>query len=117
MGMSENDTRLALTGEFSSRLESVPRISPWPVIIILMILGGVLAFLAEFLPKTVEVTGLGILLILLPAIGWILDSRNTYVGRWFTVIVLVVMVVLADGWLHLPGSHRRSLSKGDRRCR
>jgi len=88
----------------TSSLETAPRVSPKLVIATLAISGWVLAFLSEFLPDSVNVAGLAMLVLALSIIAWALESRNTRVGRWFTIIVLAVVVLLVNAWLRLPGS-------------
>lgn len=79
-------------------------ISPKIVIVTLVALSWVLGFLSEFLSEPAKVTGLAMLTAALSIVAWALESRDTRVGRWFTVVVLATLVLLAHGWLHLPGA-------------
>jgi signal transduction histidine kinase/CheY-like chemotaxis protein len=79
-------------------------ISPKIVIAALLALGWVLGFLSEFLSEPTRVTGLAMLAAALSVIAWALEDRNTLVGRWFTVVASAVLILLAYGWLYLPGA-------------
>jgi signal transduction histidine kinase/DNA-binding response OmpR family regulator len=79
------------------------RISPKTVIVTLVALSWVLGFLSEFLPEPVKVAGLAMLIAALSMIAWAVESLNTRVGRWFLVVALVVLVLLAHAWLRMPG--------------
>lgn len=93
--------------ERASDFESDLRTSPKVVIGALAVAGWLLAVMAYFCPWTsqrAEVTGLALLLLGLSAIAWFLGGGSSLVGRWFTVVALTVMVLLAHVWLRLPGS-------------
>ena len=84
--------------------QTAHRVSPRLAISLVGISGWVLAILSEFLPAPGRVAGLAILAVALAVIAWLLESRNTRVGRWFTVVMLAVLVLLAARWLRLEGA-------------
>jgi signal transduction histidine kinase/CheY-like chemotaxis protein len=88
--------------------ESELRISPRPVLAVLVILGGMLYLAAEVLAhswQTVDQTlTLFLFLSALSGIGWVLIGWRPMLGRWFTVLALAAAVHLGGWWLHTPGS-------------
>jgi signal transduction histidine kinase/CheY-like chemotaxis protein len=89
-------------------LESELRISPRPVLAVLVVLGVGLYFAAEMLlfpRETVEqAISLFLLLSALSVAGWILVDWNPMLGRWFTILALATAVHLGGWWLQIPGS-------------
>jgi signal transduction histidine kinase/CheY-like chemotaxis protein len=88
--------------------ESELRISPRPVLTVLVVLGGMLYLAAEMLScpwRTVDQTlTLFLFLSALSGIGWMLIGWRPTLGRWFTVLALVAAVHLGGWWLRAPGS-------------
>lgn len=92
--------------ESTSSLESELRISHKPVIAILVVIGLVLVFVGDPQPDPTyrsRVLYLAVFRYGASAIAWLLDSWNSWVGRWFTITMLVVMVCLGNSWLAAPG--------------
>jgi signal transduction histidine kinase len=89
-------------------LESELRISPRPVLAVLVILGVGFYFAAEMLSLPWETVEQGISLFLLlstlSVIGSILVGWRPVLGRWFAILALVVAVHLGGWWLYIPGS-------------
>jgi len=85
------------------RFEDDLRISPRPILAI--VLAG--ALLASIWP---EITGdpertLNFTALLFGALAlvWLLDVWRPRIGRWFTIILLVVVIEVADAWFEVPG--------------
>jgi signal transduction histidine kinase/CheY-like chemotaxis protein len=80
----------------TSILESELRTSPRPVFVALMIIGCLLVLGAEILSYPWAVVGrvmsLLLLLTALSVTGWLLVSWKPGVGRWFTLLALVIAV-------------------------
>jgi signal transduction histidine kinase/CheY-like chemotaxis protein len=91
-----NDSTVGLNPEM--------HVSPKVVIATLAASSWVLAFVSEFLSESTKLTVLAIFTAVLSIIAWVLESRNTRVSRWFTVMVLATLVLLAHLWLRLPGA-------------
>jgi len=92
--------------ESTSHLELELRISHKPVIVVLVVMGLVLIFVGDPLPDTIyrsRVLYLAVFCYGASTIAWLLDSWRSWVGRWFTVMILVVMICLGNGWLAAPG--------------
>jgi len=51
-----------------------------------------------------ELAGLGLMMMLLAALGWALHARSPSAAKWFTVFSLTLIVVLTSHWLHLPSA-------------
>jgi signal transduction histidine kinase/CheY-like chemotaxis protein len=79
-------------------------VSPKVVIATLIALSWVLVLLSQSLSEPVKMEGLAMLIAALSAVAWVLERRNTCLGRWFTVVALVVLVLLFRYWLRLPGA-------------
>ena len=94
--------------ESSAGFESDLRISPRPVLVALVVLGGALCLTAEMLSypwRTVDhLISLVLLLSALSVIGWVLVGWRPMLGRWFTILALATAVHLGGFWLHIPGS-------------
>lgn len=90
----------------SARFESELRISHELVIGMLVILGivfflvGDSQFDLDYRSKLMQFT---VLLCTVSIVSWSLGSWKPQLGRWFTIISLVVTVFLANSWLSLPG--------------
>ncbi len=87
--------------ESSSNFEL--RVSPKPVIATLAVLGWVFGLLNDYLPDPSKAMDFVLLLFTLLAALWLLANRKPYVGRWFTIAVLIGMVYLGSSWLGVPG--------------
>jgi hypothetical protein len=94
--------------ESTSGFESELRISPRPVLVALVILGGMLYLAVEMLAPPWRTVGQTIMLFLflsaLSGVGWMLVGWRPMLGRWFTVLALAAAVHLGGWWLHAPGS-------------
>jgi signal transduction histidine kinase/CheY-like chemotaxis protein len=94
--------------ESTSSFESDLRISPKPVLAVLVILGGVLYLVAEMLSHPWQTVDQAILLFLflsaLSGIGWMLVGWRPMLGRLFTILALAAAVHLGGWWLRIPGS-------------
>ena len=91
----------------SPGLDSDLRISHKLVILSFAIVGQVFIVVGDSLPDPLDATRFldcALLLCAVSAIAWLLDSWKPWLGRWFTVIVSVIMVHLGHSWLGVPGS-------------
>ena len=106
MDTDERDPRLHSAARSDPGLESELRISPKPVLAVLVAVSQFLAWGAEFLLHPDKVVGRAILLFLvvlaLSTISWLLFAWKPLVGRWSTVLTLVATTVLASSWLVVP---------------
>jgi signal transduction histidine kinase/CheY-like chemotaxis protein len=84
------------------------QISPWPVLVALLVIGCLLFLVVEALSYPWEVVNgvisLSLLLSGLALVGLLLVDWNPTAGRWFAVLALVAAVHLAGSWLKIPGS-------------
>ncbi len=84
------------------------QISPWPVLVALLVIGCLLFLVVEALSYPWEVVdgviSLSLLLSGLAFVGLLLVDWNPTAGRWFAVLALVAAVHLAGSWLKIPGS-------------
>lgn len=84
-------------------------ISPKLVLVISVAIGGLIYFMAEvMLPYSWEVTSnavsFALLVSFLAICGWIIDEWNGVLGRWFALLLLLLLVHLSALWLRLPGA-------------
>ena len=89
-----------------SDFESDLRISPRLVSALLIILSVALAVAGELLPDLLaweQAFNLVLLLFVVSAGIWLLDGWSLWVGRWFAIVALVVLVYLGDRWLGMVG--------------
>ena len=91
--------------ESTSMFESELRVSPRPVLAGLLILGCGLFLGAQLLSYPWEAVSramsLFFLLTGLSGAGWLLVNWKPWVGRWFTLIALVIALHFASVWLDL----------------
>jgi signal transduction histidine kinase/CheY-like chemotaxis protein len=92
----------------TSGFEAEMRISPRPVLAALLAVEGLLFLGAEILSypwHTVDrIISLLLCLSVVSGIGWLIVGWKPLVGRWFTILVLVVAVHLTGLWLGMPAS-------------
>ena len=83
------------------------RISPKPVIVVLWVLGLVFFLVGDLLQPDLldrsKVLNLALLSYALGATCWMLDSRNPRIGRWSTIVALIIILKLGNSWLGVPG--------------
>jgi signal transduction histidine kinase len=82
------------------------RISSKIVLATLVALSWMLALISQSLSEPIKarVEVLAILIAVLSAITWAVERRDTRLARWFIVIALLALILLAHYWLHLPGT-------------
>jgi len=98
--------RTGLMDDPRTDLETELRVSPKIVVAGLVFLGVVLVFTDSLWPdQSREFKALALALLLYTAAPtiWLLGSWKPWVGRWFTIIVLVALVGLTNAWLRVPG--------------
>ena len=89
-------------------LDSELRVSPKPVLAVMLILGFVLFVGTQILSPLWEVRKpvMSLLLLLegLVAAGWLLTNWRPLVGSWFTVVALLVAVHFVNIWMSIPSA-------------
>lgn len=83
------------------------RISPKPVLASVFALGLVFYLAADAWADPSKALDYALLWLLLSSLliaGWLLTDWNAQAGRWFTVLVLALIIHLADSWLNLSGA-------------
>ena len=89
-------------------LDSELRVSPKPVLAVMLILGFALFVGTQMLSPVWEVRKpvMSLLLLLesLVAAGWLLTNWRPLVGRWFTILALLVAIHFASIWLSIPSA-------------
>jgi signal transduction histidine kinase/CheY-like chemotaxis protein len=93
--------------ESNAHFESELRISPRPVLVLLLVSGLIFYMMADMWANPAEALNyelFWLLLCVLSAVGWLLTDWNRRVGRWFTILALAAAVHLVNFWLGLPGS-------------
>ena len=91
----------------SAGFESEMRTSPKPVIVVLALVGVVfVVWGTAWLTGSDQIYAfcLAMLLYVFSVVAWLLDRWKPTAGRWFTVLALISLVLLSEGWLHVPGT-------------
>ena len=89
----------------SRELRAELRVSPKPVLLSLVISGLVLALAGALKPNFEGQAHMQVLALLAYAfagVGALLHTRTAWAARWFVVIALVAVIILADIWLGTP---------------
>jgi signal transduction histidine kinase/CheY-like chemotaxis protein len=96
---------LALVQPSITGLERDLQLSLKPVLVALLIASIILFFVSDALPPSATQwrLQLAVLLLLMTSIiAWLLDGWKPYVGRWFTIMALAVLIYWGSGW---PGTY------------
>jgi signal transduction histidine kinase/CheY-like chemotaxis protein len=95
-----------LAARFNLDSESDLRISPKPVLAVLVIVSQVLAWGGEMLPYSETVARQAVKLFLvvlaLSASSWLLFEIKPAAGRWSTVVTSTIAIFLVSAWLGVP---------------
>lgn len=82
------------------------RIPAQPIFVIMLVLGPMLYIIVAALSASSEVASrcitLSAIMQALSGIGLWLDHLNDLVGRWFTILVLIIILLLASVLFHAP---------------
>jgi len=84
--------------------ESELRIPTKSVITVLAAFGLVFQVMGSILYDPLKVLDFALLIQVLSAATWVLDNWKPWVGRWITIIALIIVIQLIDSGLDVPGT-------------